>query len=487
MTRPLGRELLTPREFDARVEDETERCVRYDRSLAVVAIEVVQADEATLSRVKQRIVSKLRSLDVATRRKPGRFEILVAECTKAEAGIVASRLAQSLRDLDVNAKLGIAVYPGDAPSAHTLSAAATMAMQAAAVGEVGEAGAGARRISLGAHEVVIAEPAVVRLFDMIERVALAELPVLVRGETGSGKELVAEAVHRWGPRANKPLVKLNCAAVPENLLESELFGYERGAFSGADRAKPGLFEEVDGGTIFLDEIGDMPLPLQAKLLRVLEDQRVRRVGALKDKQIDIRIVAATHRDLGAAAAEGRFREDLFYRLGAIVLYVPPLRERTREIPLLVEKFVSDACRRANRDPIAVRDDALRCLKAYGWPGNIRELRHVITAAVVMCDSDEITVHHLPAHLVRPSEVAVAAPPRQLRRHDTIPAESIAEMRLNDEVRALERERIRQALEACGGNQTKAAEYLGMPRRTLVSKLAALDVERPRKKTPTREP
>jgi DNA-binding NtrC family response regulator len=476
--------VFTPRmvrgvEFDARLGEEAERCMRYNRSLTAIAVETLQRDDNMANRAKQVVVANLRALDAGTVRAPGRIDILAVECEKDEAKTIAHRIHDSLVARGVEARVGVAAYPGDVPSPESLLLAAQLAMHSAKEGKVGVAREGVRMLKLAGREIIVAEPAVVRLFGLIERVAASSVPVLVHGETGSGKEIVAEAIHGMSGRVNRRLVKLNCAALPENLLESELFGYEKGAFTGAVGAKAGLFEEAQGGTLFLDEVGEMTAALQAKLLRVLEDHKVRRVGATREMSIDVRVVAATHRDLKARAAEGSFRHDLFYRLSAMVLHVPPLRDRPREIPLLAERFAAEACAEAGRQHVPVSSEVMAILRGYHWPGNIRELRNAMNTAVMMCDGPAITAAHLPGELrgdpLDPEEQRSWGPA------ETVRFSVGRSLPLENELKDLEREQIREALERCDGNQTKAADALGMPRRTLVYKIATLGVDAPKRR------
>ena len=309
--------------------------------------------------------------------------------------------------------------------------------------------------------VVVQDPRMQELFGLVERVAVAPLHVLIVGETGTGKEVVAEAVHAASQRAAAPLVRVNCAALPESLVESALFGHERGAFTGADRRQVGLLESADGGTVFLDEVGELPLSAQAKLLRVLEDRRVTRVGAVESLPIDVRFVAATHRDLRARANEGLFREDLFFRLDGFTLRIPPLRERRVEIEPLTERFLAGAAERAGRAPPALAPDARDALLRHSWPGNVRELRNVIERAMVLADGGSIGARHLQFSTVAASVPAPAT--------DSLPAA----------VEEIERNRILEALTHCGGNQTRAARMLGISRRTLVYRLGKYELPRPR--------
>jgi len=243
------------------------------------------------------------------------------------------------------------------------------------------------------------------LLEEVRKVADSRSNVLLLGETGTGKELFARAIHAQSSRRDKPFVPINCSAIPENLIESELFGYQRGAFTGAVGAKAGLFEEADGGTVFLDEIGELDTRLQSKLLRVIDDREIRPLGSTQSRRVDLRFVAATNLDLASAVAGGGFREDLFYRLNVITLRMPPLRERREDIPLLVERFVGQFAAELGRRPVAVDPQALRLFEGYRWPGNVRELRNVVERLVLIAEGPVVLPAHLPEHLRR-----VAAPP-----------------------------------------------------------------------------
>jgi DNA-binding NtrC family response regulator len=472
-TRAYRPQFVAPTELDARIADEAERCVRYDHSLAGVTVEVTDRRPTALACAERLITALLRPLDAATARAPGRFDVLLVEIDKKDAVTAAERLRRDLEPREVAVKIGVAAFPADVPSAISLLLAAQLAMHSAEPGKVGLAREGVRMLKVGGREIVVAEPAVVRLYALIERVAASLIPVLIQGETGSGKEIVAEAIHALGDRAEQPLVKINCASLTETLLESELFGHAKGAFTGADAAKPGLFEEADGGTLFLDEIGEMSPALQAKLLRVLEDHRVRRVGATKDRRIDVRIVAATHRDLKREAASGGFRQDLFYRLSAMVLAVPPLRERPREIPLLAERFIALAAEQAQKNPPTLGPDARAALDGYDWPGNIRELRNVVQAAVMHCDGERLDLAHLPPEIAALAADGAAAREGMRGAPSPRPAPRQPGEPLEEWLRDVERAEIEWAMARCGGNQTQTAELLGMPRRTLVYKLKAI--------------
>src|SRR6266852_5784442 len=458
--------------FVSRLMIEAERCVRFNSFLSVISIEAIESgegDQKGAPELKPLVREATRPTDVVSGKTPLQIDVLLPECGKKAAGEVAQRIQQSLEAHSIQARLGVATYPGDAPSVENLTVAAQMASQRVTGSGLGVANEATRVLQLGSREILIADPAMVRLFGLVERIAGTSLRVLILGETGSGKEIVAEAIHAMGPRSPNPIVKINCAAVPENLLESELFGYERGAFSGAAAAKIGLLEEASGGTLFLDEIGEMPLALQAKLLRALEEHSIRRLGAVKDTPVDLRIVTATHQKLDENVKAGAFREDLFYRLNAFTLEVPPLRARPGEIALLAARFVGEECRLAGRTAVTISAEALEALTTYDWPGNVRQLRNVIGRAAVLSES-EITLEHLPPEMAKP--LAKLKAPMAAEQSGDYSS-------LKEQFRDAERKRILDALKAVNGNQTKAAKILKIPRRTLVSKMNAMGIDGPR--------
>ena len=301
-----------------------------------------------------------------------------------------------------------------------------------------------------------------RIAKVLSLVAPGEITVLLLGETGVGKELAAETVHRLSRRASRPFVRLNCAALPEQLLESELFGYERGAFTGADRTKPGLLEGADKGTVFLDEVGELPLPTQAKLLRVLESREVMRLGSVAPRHVDVRFIAATNRELGEQVLRGAFRKDLLYRLSGMPVQLPPLRERREEIEPLARRFSAESSAQLGRPPKELTLPALRALTEHAWPGNVRELRNVMERAVLLSEAGPIGVEHLAL------DASLGAAPASITK-PSVGAPS-AELDLKKSMAEFERAQIERALEQAGGNQTRAAELLGISRHALVSKL-----------------
>jgi two-component system, NtrC family, response regulator AtoC len=300
-----------------------------------------------------------------------------------------------------------------------------------------------------------------RILGRVDKAAKSEsATVLIQGETGSGKELIARYLHAKSARGGGPFIELNCSAIPEQLLESELYGNEKGAFTDAKRSRKGLVELADGGTLFLDEIGEMAPGLQAKLLRVLETHTFRRVGGGADITVDVRVVAATHRDLKRAVAEGRFREDLFFRLNVVPIDVPPLRERVEDVSALAEHFIARFCGELGRATVRLDPAALQAMQAYPWPGNVRELRNVIERVVLLEAEDAILPEHLPAEILRHRAVGSSS-------------EAVAQPFPPGVVRPLadlEKMAIEHALSVCGGNKTRAAQALGISRQTLRTKL-----------------
>jgi len=310
----------------------------------------------------------------------------------------------------------------------------------------------------GDRPIVATSPAMIEVLEVMERAAAFKSTVLLTGESGTGKEVLARAIHAQSPRREQAFVAVNCAAIPETLLESELFGHARGAFTGADRARRGLFSEANGGTLFLDEIGELPVSLQVKLLRVLQEEEVLPVGESKPRAIDVRVIAATSRNLEADVASGRFRDDLFYRLNVVRLDVPPLRERPKDVPLLFDHFLARFSKTLGKPIRGIADDALAHLVSYRWPGNVRELENVVERAVILSPSDRITLRELPESVVSP--VGAAGEPEPGR-----PSFALKAAR-----KSLEADLIRRALRATEGNRTHAARLLEISHRALLYKI-----------------
>ena len=319
---------------------------------------------------------------------------------------------------------------------------------------------------------VVRDEAMRALYAMIDLVAPSPLPVLIVGETGVGKELFARAIHTRSARASRAMVQINCAAIPAGMLESELFGYERGAFTGATQNKAGLLETASGGTVLLDEIGELPLALQPKLLRVLETGECQRLGAVRPRAIDVRIVSSTNRDLREAVAAGEFRADLYHRLNGAPIRIPPLRERRADIVPLAEHFAARMARTLGQEETTIAADADALLEAYPWPGNVRELKNVIERAVVLTRKGRIEAASLDLESTRAQSVSIEA---------TVGDDAGG---LRAELETMERRRVIEALDQCGNNQSRAAKLLGISRHALIARIERYNLQRPRKAVST---
>ena len=448
--------------FEMRLE---ERCGLDDRSkqqLAVLWLDAPagadrEAVEGTLSLLAQ-------PADVIGQYAEHQYELMLLGGPE-RATKLASDLLVHLDGYGAPARVGLAQRPRDGRTADALIRAA----RARARGDTDDG-------------PIVEDPAMVDLFRVAERVARGKIGVVILGETGVGKEVLAAEIHRRSTRAAAPFVRLNCGAFAPNLLESELFGYEKGAFTGADRAKQGILESADGGTVFLDELGELPMSLQVKLLRVLEQGEVQRIGALRPKRIDVRYVSATHRDLELAIREGTFREDLYFRLCGVSLTIPPLRERKGELMLFARAFVARAAEENGDAKVPIIDDTARAiLERYDWPGNLRELKNVMERAVLLCTGGTIGKEALPQEKMSATWLAppeAASPPltSSSTKRATGPGGRPLTPREHEE-----RDRVVRALHANAQNQTRAARSLGISRQTLVKKLEKYDLPRPRKR------
>ncbi|HEX4456191.1 MAG TPA: sigma 54-interacting transcriptional regulator [Kofleriaceae bacterium] len=438
---------------EARLAAEVDRATRYHRPLTVGLLRVA-SDPAI-----EAIARSLRTMDLLAEDAGDDYLVLLPELGRTDGQAAIDRMLDFARATGVIASAATVVCPEDGTAVETLIGKLRAALR------TGMRSPAATTTATTTGGPVVLDTAMRRVYSLVDRIADSPMTVLILGETGVGKELVAEAIHQRSTRRDQALIKLNCAALPESLLESELFGYERGAFTGAERRKVGFFEAANGGTLFLDEIGEMPLALQAKLLRVLERKVITRVGGTAEVATDARLIAATHRDLDAEVRAGRFRQDLMFRIGGFTLAVPPLRDRADEIMPLAEHFARTTAAEQGRATPRITDGARDALVAYGWPGNVRELRNAIERALVLC-GDAIELADLPEKLrdagqrVRPVAPAAA----DMRGH-------LAEV---------ERAAIVAALEAEAQNQTRAARRLGLSRRALIYKMEKYGLKEPPK-------
>jgi two-component system response regulator AtoC len=431
-----------------RLELECSRSARTGSPFAFVRFETRSPGGDTLDALRNLV----RTSDLVGSEDPFSVWALLVDTAPEPARHAVARMMQLLEQRDIRVTTGIACYPQHGVRAEQLSAHAWEQLSRP-------------------PDAPSTEMDGVR--EMIGQVAASDVSVLISGETGVGKELYAEMLHRLSPRATKPFVRLNCAAVVESLFESELFGHERGAFTGALSARAGLLEAGNGGTVFLDEIGELPLNMQSKLLRVLEERTVQRVGSVTAKLLDVRFIFASNRSLADEAEAGRFRRDLYYRINGVTITIPPLRERRAEIMGLVRAFTRRA--RPSGPLLELPPNVLARLERHAWPGNIRELRNVVERAVLLSSGGALRASQLA--LDAATDIATRPIPRVTQELEPVAGEAPP---LPTAIADLERERIVQALEQCGGNQSRAARMLGISRNTLLSRLDQYGIARPRK-------
>jgi DNA-binding NtrC family response regulator len=493
------RQLWSHGYFESRLEEECARALERKKTFAVFRLRFEAGTPE--SAVESRLSACLRPEQVVGSYAPAEYEVLLTDVSPEDAEVEARALISKLGRREGEGRppeISIACYPRDGLTPEALVAYAGKHRRAPT------------------SEIPPGD-SLTRLRSIAERFAAGTIPVLALGETGVGKDVLAAMIHRLSPRADRPYVCINCAALPDTLLESELFGYERGAFTGATAAKPGLLESARGGTVFLDEVAEMPLSAQAKLLRVLDQGEVLRLGATRPRPIDVRFIAATNRDLELEVERGRFREDLFFRLAAAAIVVPPLRERIAEIAPLARTFVRQACRELRRVRVPrILPEAMALLEQHSWPGNIRELRNAMERAVLLAGDADIGVAEL-AHEKMGRKLRSGNAPPERRSSDQLravlghgpdggralslpslppPSEPRTDAlspsarstapplhvsaRVTDELaRDPEAARLLAVLDECDWNQTKAAEKLGVSRRTLVSRLSAYGLTRKR--------
>jgi DNA-binding NtrC family response regulator len=450
-----ARRLRSHAAFEERLDDACEQAA-HGNGAGPAVIRTRIEDEEPAGRGADVIQGVLRSGDLLAQYADGDYEILLLDTDHERVQAIAAGLERRLTAAGLAARTAIVAYPTHGRSAEALIGHASTLLLATE--------------SESESEPVLRSDAMRELYRLADRAAAGHsaaglITVLVLGETGSGKEVLASWIHRRSPRANGPFLCINCAALTETLLESELFGHDKGAFTGAGAAKPGLLESAEGGTVFLDEVGEMNAALQTKLLRTIESREIMRVGGRSARPIDVRFIAATNRDLEAEVANKSFRQDLYFRLNGISLTVPPLRERSEDVAPLARRFLAQASRAARRRPPRLSAEALELLQGYSWPGNIRELRNVIERALVMCEGGQIGAAHLPIEKLRLRPIPQGATdPHAAQPHGD-----------GDDA---ERRRIAEAMTAFGGNQTRVAATLGMARGTLIARLERYGIRRP---------
>ncbi len=433
---------------EARLAAEVDRALRYHRPVTVALLRI------TNDALVDAVARALRPMDLIAEDVGDDYLVILPELGRAEGPAMINRLLGHARGSEGTLASATVQCPDDGTTVELLIERLR--------GLLRSGRPRARTQPVTVTGPIVSDPAMQRVYSLVERIGDSSMTVLILGETGVGKELVTEAVHQRSTRRDRPLIKLNCAALPETLLESELFGHERGSFTGADKRKIGFFEAADGATLFLDEIGDMPLSLQAKLLRVLEKKVITRVGGTTEIPADARVIAATHRDLEADVRAGRFRQDLLFRIAGFTLAVPPLRDRPSEIIPLAEHFLQLAAEEQSKPMPALSDDAKEALAGYAWPGNVRELKNAIERALVLCD-DAITCADLPDKLRDDG-------------HRVRPLVSTSDVR--GQLADVERAAIVAALEADANNQTRAARRLGLSRRALIYKMEKYGLKPP---------
>ncbi|MDP1821609.1 MAG: sigma 54-interacting transcriptional regulator [Archangium sp.] len=450
------RRLWTHGYFEGRLEEECARAESSGVVFSVLRLKLQGTSSPQL--VQETLAALLAPTDVVASYGPGEYEVLIAGGNPQP---LMQKLSLALDKREAHVIVGAATFGKDGRDPDALLFEANRRVEVerastehAAFGKVSPKG------------VIVADPQMQALHALVRKVAAGDISVLLLGETGVGKEVFAEAIHASSPRAGKPFQKFNCASFTETLLESELFGHEKGAFTGAVKAKAGLIESANGGSVLLDEVGEMPLSSQVKLLRVLEAKEVLRVGDTKPRPIDVRFIAATHRDLEAQVAKGAFRQDLYFRLNGISLVIPPLRERVAELESLARHFIGRAAKQFGRSPEPqLTPEALSMLQGYRWPGNLRELRNMLERAVLLANDRFIGPDDLP--LDKLTAIPLTRPASDAPSAATPDAEA-------------ERAKLVAALELHGGNQTLAARALGISRRTMLNRLDAYAIPRPRK-------
>ena len=451
------RRTLPYEQFRQRLDEELERSLRYGHPFVLMALRPDDMTDSAKDSFVQAILATVRTVDIVGLGRNSELFVLFPETHARNAEIPVQRVLTAVAS-GSSVGAGVALCPNDSVDPQALIEGATLAASHASPGAYRTVEDVVSRWTIADMEVLALDPLMKKIMALVERVATSDIPVLIVGETGTGKEVIAQAVHGWSRRAHRRMLSINCASVPETLIESELFGHERGAFSGAVNTKKGLFEQADGATIFLDEIGELAPKSQAEFLRVLETKTFTRVGSLRERTTDVRIIAATNRPLEDEIAAGRFRQDLYFRLNTANIPLPPLRDRPLDIPVLARHFLASACEREKRTLMRLSSDAIRHLALHTWPGNIRELENVIQRAVILCKEETLMPEVLP-------------PAFKNLTGDT--PQGTVDGLVGLSIKEVERELILRTLEQTGHNITRTAEILGITRRGLQYKLHEL--------------
>ncbi len=468
--------LLSHDRFLGHLEEEIVRHRTFGRGLGLIMLRTARGRREHLSRWCPQLQQLLRPVDRVGLYSPSAVEILLPEVSREALGEAARHLVEVTAG-EVELRCGAALFPEAATSSEELLEAARTAMQRATGKSQVSFGPATDKHSLevSGDEVIVRSPAMEKVYTVVKRMQKSSIPVLICGETGTGKEVIARAI--YGNDRATPLPCVNCAAIPDQLIESTMFGHEKGAFTGADRQTRGVFEEADGGAVLLDEIGELSPSAQAALLRVLDSKRITRVGSTKEIAVDVRILAATHRNLEAMCEAGSFRWDLLYRINTMTLKVPPLRERPEEIEPLARHFISEANEANGCEVEGIDEEALSALRRYSWPGNVRELRNVIHRSVVMALGSSVLADDLP------ERVRAGGGPRAVRTtaHAAAPPappwESDDDLDYKGRIQRYETDLIRAALDHTDWGKTRAAELLRIPLRTLIYKIKSFGIER----------
>lgn len=486
--------------FRTALDFETVRAKFFGQTFAVVTVRALRHPKSHLQHWCPRLRSHLRPVDRVALYCPESLEILMPEIKPEKLDEVV-RVLVTPQDGEAVLVAGVAMFPGMAISADKLLAESRNAAQSATADapvQIANAETSTTWLANAPYDeeslFTAASPPMRSVVQTATRVAKATIPVLLHGETGTGKEVLSRLIHEHGPRRTKPLICINCAAIPANLIESTLFGHEKGSFTGANQSQKGVFEAADGGTLLLDEVGELTPATQAALLRVLDSKRFTRIGSTKEVDVDVRIIAATHRDLEAMCDAGTFRQDLYFRLSTMTIIIPPLRNRREDIAPLVGRFLKQASKVNDLRIRGISREAMDLLERYAWPGNIRELRNAIDRAVVIAEGDTVTARDLPDRirvLKVPAAPAAAPPQRVVESREVAampeappapakepPAEEMGKGQaesLKERLENAEAQFILEALRASGWNQTEAAKQLNMPLRTLQYKIKAFGI------------